>query len=152
MFFIYQILILLIIFLSPIIILIRLIKNKEHKDRFIEKFCFFKIDLVVIFYNLSRIRYLYTVLRHWDRIKRLIYYSMVFLKSHSVMIRDKLIVSVKFVWSGFIRDFLRWDMKGVGKKRRIGSKLHFLRYSQNRSSMILGWYYRRLDIKKIFWR
>ena len=42
MFFIYQILILAIIFLSPIIILIRLIKNKEHKERFIEKFCFFK--------------------------------------------------------------------------------------------------------------
>ena len=42
MFFIYQILILLIIFLSPIIILVRLIKNKEHKVRFIEKFCFFK--------------------------------------------------------------------------------------------------------------
>ena len=42
MFFIYQTLILVIIFLSPIIILIRLIKNKEHKDRFIEKFCFFK--------------------------------------------------------------------------------------------------------------
>jgi 3-deoxy-D-manno-octulosonic-acid transferase len=42
MFFIYQILILLIIFLSPVIIIIRLIKNKEHKERFIEKFCFFK--------------------------------------------------------------------------------------------------------------
>ena len=42
MFFIYQILILIIVFLSPIIIIIRLIKNKEHKERFIEKFCFFK--------------------------------------------------------------------------------------------------------------
>ena len=42
MFFIYQILILVIVVLSPIIILIRLIKNKEHKGRFIEKFCFFK--------------------------------------------------------------------------------------------------------------
>ena len=41
MFFIYQILILLIIFLSPIIIVVRLFKNKEHKTRFIEKFCFF---------------------------------------------------------------------------------------------------------------
>ena len=42
MFFTYQILILLIIFISPIIILVRLLKNKEHKKRFIEKFCFFK--------------------------------------------------------------------------------------------------------------
>ena len=42
MFFLYQTLILLIIFISPIIILIRLIKKKEDKKRFIEKFCFFK--------------------------------------------------------------------------------------------------------------
>ena len=42
MFFLYQILILIIILLSPIIIFIRLIKNKEHKKRFIEKFCFFQ--------------------------------------------------------------------------------------------------------------
>ena len=41
MFFIYQIFILIIIFLSPCIILIRLLKNKEHKKRFIEKFCLF---------------------------------------------------------------------------------------------------------------
>tara|TARA_B100001063_G_scaffold210433_1_gene208098 strand:- start:237 stop:1493 length:1257 start_codon:yes stop_codon:yes gene_type:complete len=42
MFFIYQILILLIVLLSPIIIIIRFTKNKEHKNRFVEKFCFFK--------------------------------------------------------------------------------------------------------------
>ncbi len=42
MFLIYQIFILLVIFLSPIVIIIRLLKNKEHKTRFIEKFCFFK--------------------------------------------------------------------------------------------------------------
>jgi len=42
MFFIYQILILIIILISPIIILVRLFKNKEHKKRFVEKFCFFK--------------------------------------------------------------------------------------------------------------
>ena len=41
MFFIYQIFISLIVLLSPIIILIRLFKGKEHKFRFIEKFCFF---------------------------------------------------------------------------------------------------------------
>ena len=41
MFFIYQIFILIIIFLSPCIILIRLLKNKEHKKRFVEKFCLF---------------------------------------------------------------------------------------------------------------
>ena len=41
MFFIYQIFILIIIFLSPLIILIRLLRNKEHKKRFIEKFCCF---------------------------------------------------------------------------------------------------------------
>ena len=41
MFFVYNILINLIIFISPIIILIRLIKNKEHKSRFKEKFSFF---------------------------------------------------------------------------------------------------------------
>ena len=39
MFFIYQILIILILILSPIILIIRLIKNKEHYKRFIEKFC-----------------------------------------------------------------------------------------------------------------
>ncbi len=41
MFFIYQIFISLVVLLSPIIILIRLFKGKEHKFRFIEKFCFF---------------------------------------------------------------------------------------------------------------
>ena len=38
MFFIYQIIIFFIIILSPIIILIRLIKGKEDPDRFLEKF------------------------------------------------------------------------------------------------------------------
>ena len=41
MFLIYQIFILIIILLSPLIILIRLLKNKEHKKRFVEKFCLF---------------------------------------------------------------------------------------------------------------
>ena len=41
MFFIYRILINLIILSSPIIILIRILKNKEDKIRFKEKFCFF---------------------------------------------------------------------------------------------------------------
>ena len=41
MFFIYNIIINLIILISPIIILVRLIKNKEDKYRFKEKFCFF---------------------------------------------------------------------------------------------------------------
>ena len=42
MFFIYQILILIIILLSPIVIITRLFKNKEHKKRFVEKFCLLK--------------------------------------------------------------------------------------------------------------
>ena len=41
MFFIYQIIISLIIIFSPLIILIRIVKNKEDKIRFKEKFCFF---------------------------------------------------------------------------------------------------------------
>tara|TARA_B100001996_G_scaffold379541_1_gene365447 strand:- start:631 stop:1875 length:1245 start_codon:yes stop_codon:yes gene_type:complete len=41
MFFIYRVLINLIILFSPLIIIIRLIKNKEDKSRFKEKFCFF---------------------------------------------------------------------------------------------------------------
>ena len=41
MFFIYRILINLIILFSPLIILARVIKNKEDKFRFKEKFCFF---------------------------------------------------------------------------------------------------------------
>ena len=41
MFFIYRILINLIILFSPLIILMRVIKNKEDKFRFKEKFCFF---------------------------------------------------------------------------------------------------------------
>ena len=41
MFFAYRIIINLIILISPIIILVRIIKNKEHKYRFKEKFCFF---------------------------------------------------------------------------------------------------------------
>ena len=41
MFFIYRILINLTIFISPLIILVRLIKKKEDKIRFKEKFCFF---------------------------------------------------------------------------------------------------------------
>jgi 3-deoxy-D-manno-octulosonic-acid transferase len=41
MFFIYQVLIILIIIFSPIILLIRFIKKKEHKTRFVEKFCLF---------------------------------------------------------------------------------------------------------------
>ena len=38
MFFFYQILILFIIFISPLIIIFRIFKNKEHKSRFLEKF------------------------------------------------------------------------------------------------------------------
>ena len=41
MFFIYRILINLIILISPLIILIRIINNKEDKIRYKEKFCFF---------------------------------------------------------------------------------------------------------------
>ena len=41
MFFIYRILINLIILFSPLIVLVRVIKNKEDKFRFKEKFCFF---------------------------------------------------------------------------------------------------------------
>jgi len=41
MFFVYRIIINLIILISPLIILIRLIKDKEDKNRFKEKFCFF---------------------------------------------------------------------------------------------------------------
>ena len=40
MFILYQFIILLIIILSPFILVIRLFKNKEHKSRFVEKFCF----------------------------------------------------------------------------------------------------------------
>ena len=41
MFFLYQLILLIIFFLSPIIIIIRILKNKEHKKRFIEKIGFF---------------------------------------------------------------------------------------------------------------
>jgi len=41
MFVIYKLLINLIIIISPIILLIRILKNKEHKFRFKEKFCYF---------------------------------------------------------------------------------------------------------------
>ena len=41
MFFIYRILINLVILISPIIVLLRILKNKEDKYRFKEKFCFF---------------------------------------------------------------------------------------------------------------
>ncbi len=43
MFFIYQLLLTLLIIISPIIILIRIFKNKEDKIRFKEKFGFFSI-------------------------------------------------------------------------------------------------------------
>ena len=41
MFFLYQITLTLIVLISPIIIIIRIIKNKEDKNRFLEKFSFF---------------------------------------------------------------------------------------------------------------
>ena len=41
MFFVYRIIINLIILISPLIILVRLVNNKEDKNRFKEKFCFF---------------------------------------------------------------------------------------------------------------
>ena len=41
MFFLYQIILTLIVLISPIIILIRIIKNKEDKNRFLEKFSIF---------------------------------------------------------------------------------------------------------------
>jgi len=41
MFFIYQFLVSIIIFISPVIIILRIFKNKEDKIRFKEKFCFF---------------------------------------------------------------------------------------------------------------
>ena len=40
MFFIYQLIITLILLISPLIIIIRVLKNKEDKYRFIEKFTF----------------------------------------------------------------------------------------------------------------
>ena len=40
MFFFYQIIILLVLILSPFILIVRFLKNKEHKKRFVEKFCF----------------------------------------------------------------------------------------------------------------
>ena len=43
MFFIYRLLANLILIISPIIILYRLLKKKEHPIRFKEKFCFFPI-------------------------------------------------------------------------------------------------------------
>ena len=41
MFFFYQIIVLIIILLSPVILIFRILKNKEHKNRFKEKFGFF---------------------------------------------------------------------------------------------------------------
>ena len=41
MFFIYQIIISIILLFSPLIIFLRILKNKEDKVRFKEKFCFF---------------------------------------------------------------------------------------------------------------
>ena len=41
MFFLYQIILTIIILVSPIIIIVRIFKNKEDKKRFIEKFSFF---------------------------------------------------------------------------------------------------------------
>jgi len=43
MLFVYRVLINLIIIISPLIILIRIIKNKEDKKRFKEKLCFFSL-------------------------------------------------------------------------------------------------------------
>ena len=42
MFFFYQFLIIIIVVISPLIILFRLFKNKEHKTRFIEKYSLIK--------------------------------------------------------------------------------------------------------------
>ena len=47
MFFLYQILISIIILLSPLIILIRILKNKEDVIRFKEKYCLFSKKKVV---------------------------------------------------------------------------------------------------------
>ena len=41
MFYIYQFLLSIIIILSPLIVILRILKNKEDKIRFKEKFCFF---------------------------------------------------------------------------------------------------------------
>ena len=38
MFFVYQILLTILLITSPILILFRILKNKEHKKRFVEKF------------------------------------------------------------------------------------------------------------------
>ena len=43
MFFIYKLVLNIIIIISPIIIGLRILKNKEHKKRFLEKFCLFSI-------------------------------------------------------------------------------------------------------------
>tara|TARA_B110000027_G_scaffold42838_1_gene47077 strand:- start:1090 stop:1239 length:150 start_codon:yes stop_codon:yes gene_type:complete len=40
MFFLYQIIVLILLILSPIIIIFRILKVKEDKKRFKEKFCF----------------------------------------------------------------------------------------------------------------
>ena len=41
MFFLYQLILTLIIFFSPVIVAIRVFKDKEHKTRFLEKFSIF---------------------------------------------------------------------------------------------------------------
>ena len=48
MFFVYRLIINLTILISPLIILVRLIKNKEDKSRFKEKFCFFSKKGVMV--------------------------------------------------------------------------------------------------------
>ena len=42
MFFLYQILMFIVLVFSPLIIIIRILKGKEDKKRFVEKFCFNK--------------------------------------------------------------------------------------------------------------
>ena len=42
MFFLYQFILSLVLLISPLIIYIRILNNKEDRDRFTEKFCIFK--------------------------------------------------------------------------------------------------------------
>ena len=97
MFVIYRFLINLIIILSPLIILFRLFKKKEHKLRFKEKFCFFskkrKKGKIIWFHGASvgEIKSIIPLLEKFEKDKKI---SQILITSNTLS-SSKIITNIK---------------------------------------------------------
>ena len=98
MYFFYQLLILLAVFFSPIILIIRFFKNKEDKKRFIEKFSFIKEKRVkgnLVWIHVASVGELMSVLPLINELEKINYINSILLTS-STLSSSKIFKKIKF--------------------------------------------------------